>query len=41
MIANGDIDSAETAKAVLQYTSADAVMIGRAAQGRPWLFRVV
>jgi tRNA-dihydrouridine synthase B len=39
VIANGDIDSAETAQVVLQYTSADAVMIGRAAQGRPWLFR--
>lgn len=39
VIANGDIDSAETALAVLQYTAADAVMIGRAAQGRPWLFR--
>jgi tRNA-dihydrouridine synthase B len=39
VIANGDIDSAETAQAVLQYTTADAVMIGRAAQGRPWLFR--
>jgi tRNA-dihydrouridine synthase B len=39
VIANGDIDSAETAQAVLQYTAADAVMIGRAAQGRPWLFR--
>jgi len=39
VIANGDIDSAETARAVLQYTAADAVMIGRAAQGQPWLFR--
>jgi len=39
VIANGDIDSAETALAVLQYSAADAVMIGRAAQGRPWLFR--
>ncbi len=39
VIANGDIDSAEAAEAVLQYTAADAVMIGRAAQGRPWLFR--
>jgi tRNA-dihydrouridine synthase B len=39
VIANGDIDSAETAQSVLQYTAADAVMIGRAAQGRPWLFR--
>jgi len=39
VIANGDIDSAESAQAVLQYTAADAVMIGRAAQGQPWLFR--
>jgi tRNA-dihydrouridine synthase B len=39
VIANGDIDSAEAAQAVLQYTAADAVMIGRAAQGQPWLFR--
>ncbi|HYQ71481.1 MAG TPA: tRNA dihydrouridine synthase DusB [Gammaproteobacteria bacterium] len=39
VIANGDIGSAETAQAVLKYTGADAVMIGRAAQGRPWLFR--
>jgi len=38
VIANGDIDSPEKARAVLQYTQADAVMIGRAAQGRPWLF---
>ncbi|WNB77244.1 tRNA dihydrouridine synthase DusB [Methylomonas koyamae] len=38
IIANGDIDSAEKAKQVLNYTGADAVMIGRAAQGRPWIF---
>ena len=39
VIANGDIDSPEKAKQVLTYTQADAVMIGRAAQGQPWLFR--
>ncbi len=39
VIANGDIDSPFKAKAVLDYTGADAVMIGRAAQGRPWIFR--
>lgn len=39
--ANGDIDSPQKARAVLQYTGADAVMIGRAAQGRPWLFREI
>ncbi|MDH4182291.1 MAG: tRNA dihydrouridine synthase DusB [Betaproteobacteria bacterium] len=41
VIANGDIDCAEKARAVLAYTGADAVMIGRAAQGRPWIFREV
>ncbi len=41
VIANGDIDSAEKAVAVLEQTSADAVMIGRAAQGRPWIFREI
>jgi tRNA-dihydrouridine synthase B len=41
VIANGDIDSPEKAKYVLEYTGADAVMIGRAAQGRPWIFREV
>ncbi len=41
LIANGDIDSPEKAKAVLDYTGADGVMIGRAAQGRPWIFREV
>lgn len=41
LIANGDIDSPEKAKYVLDYTGADAVMIGRAAQGRPWIFREV
>lgn len=41
VIANGDIDSPEKAAWVLGYTGADAVMIGRAAQGRPWIFREV
>jgi len=41
VIANGDIDSPERVKQVLDYTKADAVMIGRAAQGRPWMFREV
>jgi tRNA-dihydrouridine synthase B len=41
LIANGDIDSAEKARAVLDRTGADAVMIGRAAQGRPWIFREI
>lgn len=38
VIANGDIDSAAKALAVLEYTGADGVMIGRAARGRPWIF---
>ncbi|TCV80274.1 tRNA dihydrouridine synthase DusB [Sulfurirhabdus autotrophica] len=41
IIANGDITSPEKAKFVLEYTKADAVMIGRAAQGRPWIFREI
>jgi tRNA-dihydrouridine synthase B len=41
IIANGDITTPEKAKHVLEYTGADAVMIGRAAQGRPWLFREI
>jgi len=41
VIANGDIDSPETAAAVLQHTSADGIMVGRAAQGRPWIFREI
>ena len=41
VIANGDIDSPEKARQVLEYTGADAVMIGRAAQGRPWIFREI
>jgi tRNA-dihydrouridine synthase B len=39
VVANGDIDSPEKARDVLAYTGADAVMVGRAAQGRPWIFR--
>lgn len=39
IVANGDIDSAAKARQVLDYTGADAIMIGRAAQGRPWIFR--
>ncbi len=39
IIANGDIDSPDKAARVIAYTGADAVMIGRAAQGKPWLFR--
>jgi tRNA-dihydrouridine synthase B len=38
VLANGDIDTPERVKQVLDYTKADAVMIGRAAQGRPWMF---
>ena len=41
VIANGDIDSPEKARDVLAYTGADAVMIGRAALGRPWIFREI
>jgi len=41
VVANGDITTPEKAKFVLDYTGADAVMIGRAAQGRPWIFREV
>ncbi|TSE34613.1 tRNA dihydrouridine synthase DusB [Tepidimonas charontis] len=39
VVANGDIDSPEAAAHVLRTTGVDAVMVGRAAQGRPWLFR--
>lgn len=39
VIANGDIDTAEKANQVLAYTNADAVMVGRAALGKPWLFK--
>jgi tRNA-dihydrouridine synthase B len=41
VIANGDISTPEKVKEVLDYTKADAVMIGRAAQGRPWMFREI
>jgi len=41
VVANGDIDSPAKALAVLRATGADALMIGRAAQGRPWIFREI
>lgn len=41
VLANGDIDTPAQARHVLEYTGADAVMIGRAAQGRPWIFREI
>jgi len=41
VIANGDIDSPRKAAEVLALTGADAVMVGRAAQGRPWIFREI
>jgi tRNA-dihydrouridine synthase B len=41
IVANGDISSPEKAQVVLKYTQADAVMIGRAAQGKPWIFREI
>jgi tRNA-dihydrouridine synthase B len=41
VLANGDIQSAEDAKHVLEVTGADGIMVGRAAQGRPWLFREI
>jgi tRNA-dihydrouridine synthase B len=41
VVANGDITSPESARDVLQATAADAIMIGRAAQGRPWIFREI
>lgn len=41
VFANGDITSPEKAREVLAYTGADAVMIGRAAQGNPWIFREI
>ena len=41
VVANGDITSPEKARDVLAYTGADAVMLGRVAQGRPWIFREV
>ena len=41
VVANGDIGSAAKARLVLQHTGADALMIGRAAMGRPWIFREI
>ena len=38
VIANGDIDSAQKAKEILDYTQCDGIMVGRAAMGRPWIF---
>jgi len=39
VVANGDVDTPEKARLVFEATGADAIMIGRAAQGRPWIFR--
>ncbi len=41
VLANGDIDSPKKAKFVLEYTKCDGLLIGRAAQGRPWIFREI
>ena len=41
VVANGDIDSPEKARDVIELTGADAIMIGRAAQSRPWIFREI
>lgn len=41
VLANGDIQTPEIAQHVLDYTGADGVMLGRAAQGRPWIFREI
>jgi tRNA-dihydrouridine synthase B len=41
VVANGDIATPEEAKQVLEHTGADGIMIGRAAQGRPWIFREI
>src|SRR6185437_2293104 len=41
IFANGDIDTPERARAVLRHTGADGLMIGRSAQGRPWIFREI
>jgi tRNA-dihydrouridine synthase B len=41
VVANGDITTPEKAQAVFKATGADAIMIGRAAQGRPWIFREI
>ena len=39
VIGNGDVDSPEKAKALFDYTSCDAIMVGRGAQGNPWIFK--
>ncbi|MDO7086641.1 tRNA dihydrouridine synthase DusB [Pseudocolwellia sp. AS88] len=41
VVANGDITTVERAKQVLEYTNADAIMVGRGAQGNPWIFREI
>ncbi len=41
LIANGDIDSPKKAREVMDFTGADAIMVGRAAQQRPWIFREI
>ena len=41
VVANGDIDTPEKARQVLELTGADALMIGRATRGRPWIFREI
>lgn len=41
VIGNGDINSPQSAKAILEYTGCDAIMIGRAAEGNPWIFKRV
>jgi tRNA-dihydrouridine synthase B len=41
VLANGDVDSPEKARQVLEHTGADGLLIGRAAQGRPWIFREI
>ncbi len=41
VLANGDVDSPQKAKAVLDYTKCDGLLIGRSAQGRPWIFREI
>ena len=41
VLANGDVSSPERARFILDYTKADALMVGRAAQGRPWIFREI
>ena len=41
VIGNGDVNSPESAKALLEYTGCDAILIGRAAQGNPWLFQQI